>query len=171
MSTSDEQQTYSCSLVINSPYCRLHRRRPVLLLAFILLATAIKGGIEDYSHSTLDEEVDTSTAAKPSGGWRNVNKPTDPRCWIERALGINPPNKVICGVCKLHEHQPGEATVVLEHPGVDMMPINESSLELEMGRGGAGERKLDDVQSVDEHERSLQRESLSSGRVIVILGR
>ncbi|KAF9009687.1 hypothetical protein BDQ17DRAFT_1077789, partial [Cyathus striatus] len=115
--------------------CRLHRRRPVLLLAFILLATAIKDGVEDYSRSTLDEEVDTSTTTKPSGGWQNVNKPTDPRCWIERALGINPPNKVICGVCKLHEHQAGEAMVVLEHPGVDMMPINESSLELEMGCG------------------------------------
>ncbi|KAF8980571.1 hypothetical protein BDQ17DRAFT_917129 [Cyathus striatus] len=83
----------------------------------------------------LDEEVDTSTATKSGGGWRNVNKPTDPRCWIERALGINPTKKVICDVCKLHEHQAGEATVILEHPGVDMMPISRSNLELEMERG------------------------------------
>ncbi|KAF8995182.1 hypothetical protein BDQ17DRAFT_1031642 [Cyathus striatus] len=88
---------------------------------------------------------------------------------LDRARIRHKPNKkVICDVCKLHEHQAGEAAVILEHPGVDMMPISESSLE---GRGGAGGRKLYDVQSVDEHERSPQRGSSSNRRAIVILGR
>ncbi|KAF9002486.1 hypothetical protein BDQ17DRAFT_1409499 [Cyathus striatus] len=128
----------------------------VLPLAFILLVTAIKDGIEDYRRSALDEEVNTSAATKLGGGWRNVNQPIDPRSWIERVLGLNPPGKVTRGVRKLREREAGEARVVLERPGgVGVVPMSESSLELEMGRGGAGGRKLDDIQSIDEHERSL----------------
>jgi phospholipid-translocating ATPase len=146
----------------------------VLPLAFILLVTAIKDGIEDYRRNCLDEEVNTSAATKLGGGWRNVNQPTDPRNPIEKLLGLNPPGKVTKGVRKLREREAGEAgqgvRVVLSKDGEDGISmlthdndISQSSLDFPDGQG-AGGRRLDDIQSIDssyppatlvEHRRSL----------------
>jgi phospholipid-translocating ATPase len=131
----------------------------VLPLAFILLVTAIKDGIEDYRRNCLDEEVNTSAATKLGGGWRNVNQPTDPRNPLEKLLGMNPPGKVTKGVRKLREREAGEAgqgvRVVLSKGGDDAVSmlthdISQSSLDLPDGRG-AGGRRLDDIQSMDSH--------------------
>ena len=35
--------------------------------------------MEDYRRGLLDEEVNTSTITRLSGGWKNVNQPADPR--------------------------------------------------------------------------------------------
>ena len=131
----------------------------MLPLAFILLVTAIKDGIEDYRRNTLDEEVNTSAATKLGGGWRNVNQPTDPRNPLDKLLGINPPGKVTKGVRKLREREAGEAgqgvKIVLSKGGDDVISvlthdISQSSLDLPHGRG-AGGRRLDDIQSMDSH--------------------
>lgn len=131
----------------------------VFPLGFILLVTAIKDGIEDYRRNTLDDEVNTSAATKLAGGWRNVNQPTDPRNWLEKLLGINPPDKVTKGVRKLREREAGEAghgvRVVLSKGGDDMASVlthdvSQSSLDLPHARG-AGGRRLDDIQSIDSH--------------------
>ena len=128
----------------------------MLPLAFILLVTAIKDGIEDYRRNALDEEVNTSAATKLGGGWRNVNQPTDSRNPLQKLLGINPPGKVTKGVRKLREREAGEAgqgvRVVLSKGSDDMASvftrdISQSSLDLR----GAGGRRLNDIQSIDSH--------------------
>ena len=127
-------------------------------LAFILLVTAIKDGIEDYRRNSLDEEVNTSAATKLGGGWRNVNQPTDPRNWLEKLLGLNPPGKVTKGIRKLRDREAGEAgkgIIVLSKGGDDTASVfthdvSQSSLDLPHTRG-AGGRRLDDIQSVDSH--------------------
>lgn len=128
-------------------------------LAFILLVTAIKDGIEDYRRKTLDDEVNTSAATKLGGGWRNVNQPTDSRNWLQKLLGINPPGTVTKGVRKLRDREAGEAgqgvRVVLSKGSDDVASmlthdISQSSLDLPHARG-AGGRRLDDIQSVDSH--------------------
>jgi phospholipid-translocating ATPase len=129
----------------------------VLPLAFILLVTAVKDGIEDYRRNTLDEEVNTSAATKLGGGWRNVNQPTDPRNPLQKLLGMNTPGKVTKGVRKLREREVGEAgqgvRVVLSKGGEDAVSmltrdISQSSLDLP-DRRGAGGRRLDAIQSMD----------------------
>ena len=128
----------------------------VLPLAFILTVTAIKDGVEDYRRGSLDDQVNNSAATKLGGGWRNVNQPTDPRSWLEKLLGINPPGKVTKGVRKLRDREAGEGMrVVLSRGGeagdvssVLTHDVSQSSLDL---RGGAGGRRLEDIQSVDSH--------------------
>ena len=131
----------------------------VLPLAFILLVTAIKDGVEDYRRSTLDDEVNNSAATKLGGGWRNVNQPKDPRNGIQQLLRINPPGKVTKGVRRLRDREAGEAEqgmkVVLSKGGDDVasvltQDVSQSSLDLPYTHG-AGGRRLDDIQSVDSH--------------------
>ncbi|TCD59897.1 hypothetical protein EIP91_011212 [Steccherinum ochraceum] len=130
-----------------------------LPLLFILCMTAIKDGIEDYRRALLDEEVNTSASTK-LGNWKNVNQPTDPRNWFERLLGLNPPGKVTKGVRKLREHDASEGKrIVLAKAGDDgrqSISLKESHEESSSVYGGgyfsgAGGRRLDDIQSVDEH--------------------
>ena len=148
----------------------------VLPLAFILTVTAIKDGVEDYRRGSLDDQVNNSAATKLGGGWRNVNQPTDPRSWLEKLLGINPPGKVTKGVRKLRDREAGEGMrVVLSRGGeagdvssVLTHDVSQSSLDL---RGGAGGRRLEDIQSVDSHSYppttvgALSKTSLSEGSV------
>ncbi|KAI0635354.1 phospholipid-translocating P-type ATPase [Trametes polyzona] len=112
-----------------------------LPLIFILTVTAIKDAIEDYRRAVLDEEVNNSAATK-LGNWRNVNQPKDPRSWFEKLLGLNPPGKVTRGVRKLREREAGE--------GMEFVLSKGGEERVSMGLYGAG-RKLDDIQSVDEH--------------------
>ncbi|TFK61578.1 phospholipid-translocating P-type ATPase [Pluteus cervinus] len=126
----------------------------VLPLAFILTVTAIKDGIEDYRRGVLDEEVNTSAATKLGGGWHNVNQPTDPRAWYEKALGLNPPGKVSKGVRRLRDKEASQAGLrlgTLKRTGAeDLGSISErgggdaSSVDLQR-------RRLEDIQSVDSH--------------------
>ncbi|KAF5353971.1 hypothetical protein D9756_007010 [Leucocoprinus leucothites] len=128
----------------------------VLPLAFILTVTAIKDGIEDYRRGVLDEEVNTSAATKLDGGWKNVNQPSDPRSWLQKLLGINPPGKVTKGVQKLREREAGLAgqqlRMELKQGGDDASTYtsdnNQSSVDLGRGAGG---RRLEDIQSIDSH--------------------
>ncbi|KAF8875785.1 phospholipid-transporting ATPase 1 [Infundibulicybe gibba] len=130
----------------------------VLPLAFILTVTAIKDGVEDYRRGSLDEEVNTSAATKLGGGWRNVNQPTDPRTWLEKLLGLNPPGKVTKGVKKLRDREAGEAghnvrTILnksddmMDHPGT----LSPSTSTVDLHVRGAGGRRLEDIQSIDSH--------------------
>ncbi|PCH37130.1 phospholipid-translocating P-type ATPase [Wolfiporia cocos MD-104 SS10] len=89
-----------------------------LPLAFILLVTAIKDGIEDYRRARLDEEVNTSASTKLEQ-WRNVNQPADPRSWFERLLRINPPGRVTKGVRKLRERDAQEGTQIVLNKGLE----------------------------------------------------
>ncbi|KAI0077495.1 phospholipid-translocating P-type ATPase [Panus rudis PR-1116 ss-1] len=124
-----------------------------LPLIFIITVTAIKDGIEDYRRAVLDEEVNNSAATK-LGHWKNVNQPTDPRNWFEKLLGINPPGKVTKGVRKLREREASQGTeIVLSKEGVDSR-MSETTDAQSMDQGyysGAGGRRLEDIQSVDEH--------------------
>lgn len=124
-----------------------------------MAVTAVKDGVEDYRRGTLDEQVNTSAATKLGGGWRNVNQPKDPRNWFEKFLGLNPPGRVTKGVRKLREREAGEAgqgvRLVLSKGGDDSSSvlthdIGQSSVDLPHFRG-AGGRRLEDIQSVDEH--------------------
>ncbi|THH32200.1 hypothetical protein EUX98_g2001 [Antrodiella citrinella] len=125
-----------------------------LPLAFILAVTAVKDGVEDYRRAILDEEVNTSASTK-LGNWKNVNQPKDPRNWLERLLGLNPPGKITKGVRKLREKDASEGKrIVLAKAGED----GRQSISLKDGDqydggyyAGAGGRRLDDIQSVDEH--------------------
>ncbi|OCH91758.1 phospholipid-transporting ATPase 1 [Obba rivulosa] len=125
-----------------------------LPLLFILVVTAIKDGIEDYRRAVLDEEVNNSAATK-LGQWRNVNQPTDPRSWYERMLGLNPPGKVSRGVRKLREREAAEGMQIVLSKGGEGERISVSTKSVggnESGYfAGAGGRRLDDIQSVDEH--------------------
>ena len=111
--------------------------------------------MEDYRRALLDEEVNNSAATKLSQ-WKNVNQPMDPRNWFEKLLGLNPPGKVTKGVRKLREREASEGKqVVLTKVGEESR-ISESTKEThqddEVGYfAGAGGRRLDDIQSVDEH--------------------
>lgn len=111
--------------------------------------------MEDYRRALLDEEVNNSAATKLSQ-WKNVNQPMDPRNWFEKLLGLNPPGKVTKGVRKLREREASEGKqVVLTKVGEESR-ISESTKEAhqddEVGYfAGAGGRRLDDIQSVDEH--------------------
>ncbi|RDX49470.1 phospholipid-transporting ATPase 1 [Lentinus brumalis] len=124
-----------------------------LPLIFILCVTAIKDGVEDYRRALLDDEVNNSAVTK-LGNWRNVNQPQDPRSWLEKMLGLNPPGKVTRGVRKLREREADEGRqIVLSKTGEDRnsvstLRVNDSSSD--MGFYGAG-RKLEDIQSVDSH--------------------
>lgn len=147
-------------------------------LAFILVATAIKDGIEDYRRGMLDEEVNTSAVTKLAGGWRNVNQRTDPRNWFQKLLGINAPGKVTRGVRKLRDREAGDAEygmrIMLSKAGeddqgsVNMSDMNESSSSIDMARmRGAGGRRLDDIQSIDEHSYPPTSLDLSSEATVV----
>ncbi|KAG6867958.1 hypothetical protein C0993_009143 [Termitomyces sp. T159_Od127] len=137
----------------------------VLPLAFILAVTALKDGIEDYRRGVLDEEVNDSGVTKLAGGWVNVNQPTDPRSWIERLLGLNPPGRLSKGVRKLRDREAGKAEagirILLDKAGESSMSFqmapSTSNIDL---RRGAGGRRLDDIQSIDSHSYppSLPRE-------------
>jgi phospholipid-translocating ATPase len=123
-----------------------------LPIAFILTVTAIRDGVEDYRRAALDEEVNTSACTK-LGNWRNVNQPTDPRPWFERLLGINAPGRVTKGVRKLREKDVGEGMRGVlgrdrQSGSMSMGGLDDSSLSLS-ARASAGERRLDDIQSVD----------------------
>ncbi|KAL1740994.1 hypothetical protein HDZ31DRAFT_46374 [Schizophyllum fasciatum] len=139
----------------------------MLPLVFILVVTAIKDGVEDYRRAILDEEVNTSAATKLGGTFKNPNQPTDPRTWIEKLLGLNPPGKVTRGVRKLREREASELkrTIAMPRRSSAMeSDRNEDSIELGYGAGG---RKLDDIHSVDSHSYppaslDLSKTSLSS---------
>ena len=90
----------------------------MLPLLFIITATAVKDGIEDYRRAQQDDFVNNSAATK-LGDWRNVNQPTDPRTWIERTFRIGPaPGSVTKGVRKLREKEASESTaIVLKREG------------------------------------------------------
>jgi len=120
------------------------------------MVTAIKDGVEDYRRGILDEEVNTSSSTKLGGGWRNVNQPGDPRNWFEKLLGLNPPGRVTKGVKRLRDREAGEAgkevRMVLSKTGDDSSSVlthdvSQHSIELR----GAGGRRLEDIQSIDEH--------------------
>lgn len=129
-----------------------------LPLLFILTVTAIKDGVEDYRRAVLDEEVNTSASTK-LGNWKNVNQPKDPRNWFERLLRLNPPGQVTRGVRKLREQDANEGKrIVLAKAGDDgRQSISvQDNVESPTGYGGgyysgAGGRRLEDIQSVDEH--------------------
>ncbi|KAJ7793142.1 hypothetical protein B0H14DRAFT_3889495, partial [Mycena olivaceomarginata] len=70
-----------------------------LPLAFILVASAIKDGIEDHRRGQLDEEVNTSPTTRLAV--RNPNIPKDPRSLFEKLLGLNRPGAVSRGVRRL----------------------------------------------------------------------
>ncbi|KAJ7779132.1 hypothetical protein B0H16DRAFT_806330 [Mycena metata] len=94
----------------------------VLPLAFILTATAIKDGVEDYRRGLLDEEVNnspttrlllpplhnphlpSSTPDRPTGN-PNPNLPRDGRSWVEKLLGLNRPGSVSKGVRNLRARE------------------------------------------------------------------
>jgi phospholipid-translocating ATPase len=123
-----------------------------LPIAFILTVTAIRDGVEDYRRAALDEEVNTSACTK-LGNWRNVNQPTDPRPWFERLLGINAPGRVTKGVRKLREKDVGEGMRGIlgrdrQTRSMSMGDLDDNSLSLS-AVASAGERRLDDIQSVD----------------------
>jgi phospholipid-translocating ATPase len=121
-----------------------------LPLAFILTVTAIKDGIEDYRRARLDEEVNSSAVTR-LGSWRNVNQPADPRPFIQKLLGINPPGRITRGVRHLREKEAGEGMRVIPRRDTDDERYSASStLSLNVGVGAAG-RRLEDIQSVDEH--------------------
>ncbi|KAJ7779112.1 phospholipid-transporting ATPase 1 [Mycena metata] len=94
----------------------------VLPLAFILTATAIKDGVEDYRRGLLDEEVNnspttrlllpplhnphlpSSTPDRPTGN-PNPNLPRDGRSWVEKLLSLNRPGSVSKGVRNLRARE------------------------------------------------------------------
>ncbi|KAH8088928.1 phospholipid-transporting ATPase 1 [Cristinia sonorae] len=129
-----------------------------LPLLFILTVTAIKDGVEDYRRAVLDDEVNNSASTK-LGNWKNVNQPTDPRNWLERLLGLNPPGTVTKGVRKLRGQEASEGKrIVLAKSGEDgrQSVSVQDSLDSPVGYdgayySGAGGRRLEDIQSVDEH--------------------
>ncbi|CAL1710461.1 unnamed protein product [Somion occarium] len=129
-----------------------------LPLLFILVITGIKDGVEDYRRAVLDEEVNNSAATK-LGEWKNVNQPSDPRKWFEKLLGLNPPGKVTKGVRKLREREAAEGKqIVLSKDGdesrtsLSTKDTHHDSHDGEEGYfAGAGGRRLDDIQSMDEH--------------------
>lgn len=127
-----------------------------LPLIFIITVTAIKDGVEDYRRALLDEEVNNSAATKLSQ-WKNVNQPVDPRSWLEKLLGLNPPGKITKGVQKLREREASEGKrIVLSKVGEESQ-VSEPTKDVHHDVGevgyfsGAGGRRLDDIQSVDEH--------------------
>ncbi|KZV76767.1 phospholipid-translocating P-type ATPase [Peniophora sp. CONT] len=129
----------------------------MLPLVFILGVTAIKDGIEDYRRAQVDEELNT-TATTKLGNWKNVNQPTDPRNWFERAFGLNAPGRVTKGVKKLREREAGEGMRIMLRRG-DASRVSftseykdaQESLSLDMRPMGPGGRVLEDIQSVDDH--------------------
>ncbi|KAG8918881.1 hypothetical protein FRC01_001607 [Tulasnella sp. 417] len=134
----------------------------MLPLVVILMATAVKDGVEDYRRSTLDDEVNNSAATK-LGAWRNVNQPKDPRTWLEKLLGIgSAPDRVTKGVRKLREKEAAEGkNIVLVKNDSESVTspngqdgtgsISESTLT------GARQRSLEDIQSVGSHSFSLDQ--------------
>jgi phospholipid-translocating ATPase len=125
-----------------------------LPLIFIICVTAIKDGVEDYRRATLDEEVNNSAATK-LGDWRNVNIPTDPRGWFEKALGLNAPGKVTKGIRKLREREAGEGMQIILNKTGDNHSVKAGGVaydsSIDLTPMGAGGRRLDDIQSVDSH--------------------
>lgn len=123
-----------------------------LPLAFILVITAIKDGVEDYRRAILDNEVNNS-AVTVLGQWRNVNLASDRRSWFQRVFRLSPPGTMSKGVRKLREKEAGEAgagmRIVLNKGGegdqVSMSTPNDSTADL--GRGG---RRLEPIHSIDE---------------------
>ncbi|KAG8982566.1 hypothetical protein FRB90_006699, partial [Tulasnella sp. 427] len=134
----------------------------MLPLVVILMATAIKDGVEDYRRSELDDEVNNSAATK-LGEWRNVNQPRDPRTWWEKMLGTGAaPDRVTKGVRKLREKEAAEGkNIVLVKNDSESVTapsgqdsagsISESTLNGGLARRGS----LDDIQSVGSHSLSL----------------
>ncbi|KAA1479229.1 phospholipid-translocating P-type ATPase [Dentipellis sp. KUC8613] len=138
-----------------------------LPLIIIIGITGIKDAIEDYRRATLDEEVNVSASTK-LGNWRNVNQPTDPRNWFERMLRINPPGRVTKGVRKLREREANEGMRIMLSRGdgerISMSRANlasSSSFSLD-GRYGAGGRRLEDIQSIDDHSYPPSEPSMAS---------
>ena len=117
-----------------------------LPLVFIISVTAIKDAIEDYRRAQVDEELNT-TATTKLGNWKNVNQPTDPRNWLERALGLNPPGRVTKGVRKLRDRDAGEGMRIMLRRG-DESRVSftseykdaQSSMSLDMRPTGPGGR-------------------------------
>jgi phospholipid-translocating ATPase len=124
----------------------------MLPLVFILTVTAIKDGVEDYRRASLDEEVNTSAATKLGGSFRNVNQPMDARGWLERLLGLNKPGRVTRGVRRLREKdaEAGRERIVLERQGGDDPRDTIDTIRGNDSQATFG-RKLEDIQSVDEH--------------------
>ena len=124
----------------------------VFPLAFILVVTAIKDGIEDYRRGVLDEEVNTSAITRLGGSWTNVNQHTDPRPWYQRLLGINKPGRVTRGVRRLRDREAGRAEndirAMLHR---DSNAVTDSTVSLDYIPKGLSGRKLDDIISVDSH--------------------
>ncbi|KAG6819892.1 hypothetical protein H0H93_007670 [Arthromyces matolae] len=129
----------------------------VLPLAFILAVTALKDGIEDYRRGILDEEVNTSGVTKLAGGWVNVNQPTDSRSWFEKLLGMNAPGKVTKGVKKLRDREAGQAgagiRIMLDKAGESRASFQTGPdvSSVDLPRRGTGNRRLEDIQSIDSH--------------------
>ncbi|PFH48817.1 hypothetical protein AMATHDRAFT_5455 [Amanita thiersii Skay4041] len=132
----------------------------VLPLAFILAVTAVKDGIEDYRRGVLDEEVNTSAVTRLSGGWKNVNQPTDSRSWFERMFGLNKPGRVTKGVRRLRDREAGAAGVDLQSmfhhaggggDGGRGGPTSDAASSLDLVPRGPGGRRLEDIQSIDSH--------------------
>ncbi|KAJ7687726.1 hypothetical protein B0H17DRAFT_1332344 [Mycena rosella] len=109
----------------------------MLPLAFILVVTAIKDGVEDYRRATLDEEVNNSpTTRLPIA---NPNQPRDGRPFLERLLGLNAPGRVTKGVRRLRAAEAQGGFGSASSLNVDVRSVN--------GEGGEG----DDGRSTHSH--------------------
>lgn len=71
----------------------------------ILVITGAKDAFEDYRRHALDTDVNNSAATR-LGGWDNVNQPKDTRNFLQRLLGLKPPQqRVSKGVRKLRQRE------------------------------------------------------------------
>ncbi|KAG8905464.1 hypothetical protein FRB99_008905 [Tulasnella sp. 403] len=120
----------------------------MLPLVVILLATAVKDGVEDYRRSTLDDEVNNSAATK-LGQWRNVNQVRDPRTYFEKLLGIgSAPDRVTKGVRRLREKEAAEGkSIILVKNDAETGSAAPDSVSESTAVGGR-QRSLEDIQSV-----------------------
>ncbi|KAG8890252.1 hypothetical protein FRB98_000163 [Tulasnella sp. 332] len=129
----------------------------MLPLVIIIVATALKDGVEDFRRSQLDDQVNNSAATK-LGAWRNVNTPRDPRTRLERFLGIgNAPDKVSKGVKRLREKEAvaGKSIVLVKNEA----PVQEpgpASLSGDSTVVGGPRHSLEDIQSVASRHSSIE---------------
>ncbi|KAF7313954.1 P-type phospholipid transporter [Mycena chlorophos] len=79
----------------------------VLPLAFILVVTAIRDGIEDYRRGRTDDQVNNSPTTRLP--LKNPNQPRDGRTFFQKLFGTNKPGTVSRGVKKLRAAEAASA--------------------------------------------------------------
>ncbi|KAH7868232.1 phospholipid-transporting ATPase 1 [Lentinula edodes] len=138
----------------------------VLPLVFILVVTALKDAIEDYSRARLDDQVNNSAVTRIGGSWRNVNLAKDPRSWFDKLRGVPPPGQVTKGVRKLREREASEAGAVMRtaliRSNTSQTAFTDYPSSFDIPNQGAGGRKLEDIQSVDSHSYPPAGEPMSN---------